>query len=320
LTVCTPAAKVAHVKIAVIGAGGVGGYFGAKLAHGGCDVVFLVRGRTLETLQREGIRVDSIDGNFSVPHINATDDPAQAGAVDAILLAVKSWQIEEALRNVAPMLKPDTIIVPLENGIDAPALIARATAPEHAAGGLCAIISFTVAPGHIRHAGTEPSIYFGELDDRVSERVQRLQSTLRAAGVRAEVPPNVTRAMWTKFLFITPFSSIGAVTRVPAGVWRELPQTRELARRAVEELVALAKNRGVDLGDDAVARTMERFDEMPPAATSSLQRDIMEGRPSELDAQAGAVVRMAQESGIAAPVHEFLLASLLPQENAVRSK
>jgi 2-dehydropantoate 2-reductase len=300
------------VRIAVVGAGGVGGYFGGKLAAAGEDVTFIARGATLEALRTRGLRVDSSLGDFALERVNV--DPA--GTFDVILLAVKAWQIPEATRSVLPFLKADTAIVPLENGMEAPQQIASIAGREHATGGLCAIVSFIVEPGHIRHRSADPFVMFGELDNRPSERLQRLLDAFIHAGVKAEIPPDIHRSMWSKFLFIVPTSGLGAVTRTPIGVWRAMPETRELAERALRELIALAQARGVSLADDVFERTFERFDNLDAGATTSLQRDIVDGKPSELDAQLGAVVRMAAESGVDVPVCDFLYRCLLPQERA----
>jgi len=293
------------MRFAVIGAGGVGGYFGGKLAHGGADVTFIVRGKTLEALRTNGLRVDSIKGDFVVPKVNATDDPKSVGPVDVVLLAVKTSQIPEVLQNIAPLIGENTAVIPMENGMDAPEQIANAVGREH-------------AMGHIRHAASDPFVMFGELDNSKSDRVTRIQEAMTAAGVVAEVPSDIHRAMWTKFLFIAPLSGIGAVTRVPAGVWRAMPELRDIARRAIEEIVAVANARGVQLAPDAVDATLGRYDSLAPDATSSLQRDIMQGKRSELDAQLGAVVRMGRAAGVPTPIHELLYAVLLPQENAAK--
>ena len=306
------------MRVAVVGAGGVGGYFGGKLAHGRTDVVFVVRGATLAALRTHGLRVESIKGDFALDQVQATDDPSAIGAVDAVLLAVKAWQIPEAVASIKPMMKNDTAVIPLENGMEAPQQIAKILGSKHALGGLCAIISFAVAPGHIRHIGADPFIMFGELDNRRSERVETLCSAFESAGVHAEVPADIHRSMWSKFLFIAPMSAVGAVTRVPVGVWRSMPETRELVTRALREVFAVAAAHGIDLGDDAVQRTLDRYDGLPPESTSSLQRDVMEARPSELDAQLGAVVRMAAEQNIATPVFDMVYRALLPHERIVR--
>jgi 2-dehydropantoate 2-reductase len=307
------------MKIAVIGAGGVGGYFGGKLANGGADVVFIVRGATLDALRTDGLRVDSIKGDFVVEHPNATNDPASAGNVDAIFVTVKTWQIEEAAHQIKPMLGDATMVIPLENGIDAPDQLAAIVGREHVLGGLCGIVSFIAAPGHIRHIGADPFIMFGELDNRRTPRAEALRDACLRAGVQADIPSDIHHALWSKFVFIAPMSGIGAATRVPIGVWRAMPEPRELATRAIREIVDVAHARGVDLGGDAaVDRTFARFDGLPPESTSSLQRDIIDGKPSELDAQLGAVVRLGRETNVPTPVCETLLALLLPQEAKAR--
>lgn len=308
------------MRIAVVGAGGVGGYFGGKLAQGGIDTTFIARGATLQALKTHGLRVESIKGDFTLPRVNATDNAASIGPVDAVLLTVKAWQIPEAAASIKPLLEAQTAVIPLENGMEAPSQIATALGREHALGGLCGIVSFVVAPGHIRHIGAEPFVMFGELDNRRSERVERLREAFERAGVRAEVPLDIHRSMWSKFLFIAPMSGVGAVTRLPIGAWRSTPETRELVTRAIREVLAVAAARGVALDDDAVQRTLDRYDGLTPESTSSLQRDVMEGKPSELDAQLGAVVRMGHESGVDTPVCEMLYHLLLPQERQARGE
>jgi 2-dehydropantoate 2-reductase len=306
------------MRIAVVGVGGVGGYFGGKLAQAGHDVTFIARGATLDALRARGLRVDSVDGDFHLEEVHATDDPASAGVVDFIFIAVKAWQIAEAASRLAPMIGPATAVIPLENGIDAPDVLSESVGREHVLGGLCGIVSYIVEPGHIRHAATEPFVMFGELDNRESERAHQLRDAFRSAGVKADIPPDILHSMWTKFLFIVPMSAIGALTRVPIGTWRAIPELRAIAEDTLREMIALARARGVDPGADAVQRTMERYDAMAPESTSSLQRDVMDGKPSEVDAQIGAVVRLAAESNVAAPVSTQLYHLLLPQERGSR--
>ncbi|MCU1349214.1 MAG: 2-dehydropantoate 2-reductase [Acidobacteria bacterium] len=308
------------IRIAVIGAGGVGGYFGGKLAAAGIDTTFIVRGATLEALRTRGLRVESIGGDFTVDPVQATDDPSTVGPVDAILLAVKAWQIPEAAAAARPMVGPDTIAVPLENGMEAPEQIAAALGREHAFGGLCGIVSFIVEPGHIRHTAFDPLIVLGELDNARSPRAERLRAALEGAGIKADIPIDIHRSMWTKFLFIAPMSGIGALTRVPIGVWRSQSETRELVTRAVEEVLAVANARGVTLDPDAIAATLARYDNLPPQSTSSLQRDVMEGKPSELDAQLGAVARLGRAAGVATPICDLMYAALLPQDRKARGE
>ncbi|HEX7832954.1 MAG TPA: 2-dehydropantoate 2-reductase [Thermoanaerobaculia bacterium] len=306
------------MRIAVIGAGGVGGYFGGKLAHAGIDTTFIVRGATLDALRTNGLRVDSANGDFAIERVQATNDPSSVGVVDAVLVCVKAWQMRDAIANIAPMLGPDTIVVPMENGIDAPDVLRASLDERNVVGGLCAIVSFVVAPGHIRHAASEPVVMFGELDNRSSARTQALLDAFTKAGVKAEIPPDIHRSMWTKFLFITPLSGIGALTRVPVGKWRAMPEVRAIVDEMLRELIDVATARGIDLGDDAFEKTWQRYDALAPASTASLQRDVMDGKPSELDAQLGAVVKLGEAAGVATPVTRFVYHALLPQERAAR--
>lgn len=305
------------VKIVIVGAGGVGGYFGGRLAQAGVDVTFLVRGQTLAALQNRELRVESIRGDFSVK-VDATDDPSIAKDADFVLLAVKAWQVEEVARSIAPHVCG--CVVPLENGIDAPAKLAEIIGPNKVLGGLCAIVSYIVEPGHIRHAAYEPVVMFGELDNRRSERAEALKAAFDRADVKAEVPPDILRSMWTKFLFIAPMSGVGAITRVPVGTWRAMPESRALAERMLEEILALATARGIALDPNAIALTMSRYDAMAEESTASMQRDVMDGKPSELDAQLGTIVRLAQESGVATPVTSVIYHALLPQERRARGQ
>ena len=308
------------MRVAVIGAGGVGGYFGGRLAQAGIDTTVLARGATLEALRTKGLRVDSINGDFVIEHPSATGDARSVGTVDAILLGVKAWQIPEAAESAKPMLGPHTVVVPLENGIDAPEQIAAILGAEHAAGGLCAIVSLIVEPGHIRHAAFDPMIMFGELDNSRSERLERLRQAFAQASVNAEIPADIHRSMWTKFLFIATMSGVGALTRVPIGVWREVPELRALVTDSLREVVALAAAGGIDLGGDAVEKTWQRYDALAPASTSSLQRDVVEGKPSELDAQLGAIVRLARTADVPVPVTSMIYHALLPQERLARGR
>lgn len=308
------------MRVAVFGTGSVGAYFGGRLAQAGEDVVFIARGEHLRAIQTEGLRVDSIKGDFRIHPAQATDDPARAGVVDVILVAVKAWDVPEAARAMRPMVGPDTFVVPLQNGVDAPFQLVEALGAEHVLGGLCRISSLIAGPGHIRHVGIEPYIAFGELDRRPSERGERLRLAFERAGVFVEVPPDIQIAMWEKFTFIAAVSGVGAATRAPIGAQRSVPETRQLLVGAMQEIVAVGKARGVDLSADLVERTLATIDGLPYPVLASMQRDIADGRPSELHYQNGAVVRMGRQVGLTTPVNEFLFASLLPQELRARGE
>ncbi len=306
------------MRIAVFGAGGVGGYFGGRLAQAGESVVFIARGEHLRVMREDGLRVDSVAGDFLVSPCEATDDPGAVGEVDAVLVGVKAWQVPAAARAIRPLVGPETTVLPLQNGVEAPRQLAEALGRARVLGGLCKIIAEKVGPGHIRHSGAEPYLALGELDNRPSERVEELRRAFERAGVRGEVPADIRIALWEKFLLIAAISGVGAVTRASLGPLLAVPESRRLLERAMEEIRAVARAFGVDVPGDAVARTMAFFESLPPEGTASMQRDVMAGRPSELESQNGAVVRLGREVGVATPVHDFLYASLLPQERRAR--
>src|SRR6478672_374150 len=307
------------MRVTVFGAGAVGAYFGGRLAEVGEDVAFIARGETLRALGERGLRVTSPDGDFTLHPVHASDTPADLGPTDVILLGVKAWQVSDAARAMGPLLGPDTFVVPLQNGVEAPAQLAAVLGPERVLGGLCRILAWIAAPGEIRHEGVEPYIGFGELTGGLSPRVERLQQAFaRCRGVTAEGLEDVRAELWRKFLFIASVSGLGAVTRAPIGVLRTRPETRDQLERAMREVLAVARAHGVALPDDAVAETLAFTDTVPAEGTASMQRDIIAGRPSELEAQSGAVVRLGREKGVATPVHEFLYRTLVPLELRAR--
>ena len=298
----------------------MGGYFGGRLAVAGEEVTFIARGAHLRALQEDGLRVESVDGDFAVRPASATDRPAEVGPVEAVLVAVKSWQLPEAMEAARPLVGGETVVLPLLNGVEAASRLSETLGREHVLGGLCRIIAEKVGAGHICHSGAEPYVALGELDNRRSERAERLRSAFAAAGVRVEIPEDIHVALWEKFLLIAAVSGVGAVTRSPIGVLRSLPETRALLERAMREILAVARARGVALAAESVDRTLAFIDGLPPGGTASMQRDIVEGRPSELEAQNGAVVRLGRESGVETPVNAFLYSSLLPMERAARGE
>lgn len=307
------------MRIAIFGTGGAGGYFGGKLAKSGEEVVFIARGEHYRAIRENGLHIDSVEGPFTVAPVRVTDDPEQAGPVDVVIVGVKAWQVSEAAHAMRPMVGPETFVVPLQNGVEAPSQLAVVLGREHVLGGLARVFGFIVGPGRIRHLGGPSQITFGELDNHRSDRVERLREVLTRAGITAVVPPDIHVALWEKFLFIVPLGGIGAVTRVPLGVTRALPETRGMLVQGIREIEAVARARKIPLPDDVVARTMAVVDTLPPDGTISLQRDIAAGRPSELEAWNGAVVRLGREVGVATPLNEVLYHSLLPLEVSSRS-
>ena len=303
------------MRIAVVGVGAVGGYFGGRLAEAGHDVVFVARGRTLDRLRTHGLLVESGHGDFSIASPRAVDDPSEAGPVDLILLAVKAPQIREAGRALAPLVGPNTTVIPLQNGVEAPSLLAEILGPKHILGGLCRIFSTRIAPAQIRHDGLEPTLLFGELGRENTDRVHQIRGALESAkGMTVTTPDDVEAALWEKFLFVAPLGGVGALVREPVGVLRAVPETRGILRSAMDEIVAVARKRNIAIGRDATDRAMRLVDALPHDATASMQRDIVEGRPSELEYQTGTVVRYGQDSAVPTPVNSTVYAALLPSE------
>jgi 2-dehydropantoate 2-reductase len=309
------------VRIAVFGSGAVGGYFGGRLAEAGEDVAFIARGEHLAAIRRSGLKVASLDGDFVVHPAQATDDPATLGPVDVVLVGVKAWQVSEAAEAMRPLVGRGTIVVPLQNGIEAPERLAQALGADHVLGGLCRIIGYVVAPGQIQHAGAEPYIAFGALNASTDGRAEALRAAFgRSRGVLAEIPSDIRAAMWTKFLFIAALSGVGALSRAPVGIIRGQPESRRLLHEALVEIGEVAAGNGIALSPDVVEQTLGYVDSLPPEGTTSMQRDVIHGRPSELDAQVGAVVRLGERAGVPTPLHRIILAALLPLERESRGE
>lgn len=307
------------MRIAIMGAGGVGGYYGARLAQAGHTVTFIARGAHLSAMRRQGLRVESIKGDLLLKEVTATDAPVAVGPVDLVLVCVKTWQLEEAARGIQPMVAPGTVVLPLLNGVEAYDELKRFMPQGIVLGGLTRIMSFIAAPGHIRHAAIEPYIGLGSLDGAHQEQVRSIAQALTAAGIQTEIPGDLPAAIWAKFQFVSAWGAVGAVTRAPVGVIRTIPETRSLIERCLAEVGLVARGRGIALKAELEARYMAFIDGMAPDGTTSLQRDIAAGRPSELDAWTGAVVRLGRASGVETPVSSIIYAALLPQEQAART-
>jgi len=310
-----------RMKFAVFGSGGVGGYFGGRLAQAGHDVTFIARGEHLIAITESGLRVDSIGGDFVVNPAKATDLPQSGGDVDCVIVATKAWQLAESMEQLKPFVGEQTMVLPLLNGIEHMDLLLDTFGGKRVLGGLCRISSFVAGPGHVTHVGVKPFISFGELDHTESQRVGKLRDTFSVLdGIDVEVPADIHVAMWGKFILICSTSGVGAVTRQPFGIIRNIPESRSMLKTAIEETVLVGRAKDVNLPLDMVDAVMQRVDGFPETMVASMQKDIMEERPSELEAQTGAVIRMGHELGISTPTHEFIYASLLPMEMKAREK
>ena len=306
------------MRIAIFGTGGVGGYFGGRLAQLGEDVTFIARGEHLRAIKEKGLRVDTRDGDFVIHPAAATDNVSDVGAVDLVILGVKAWQVPEAAQAIKPLVGPNTVVLPLQNGVDAASQLVATLGSDSVVGGLCRIVSFVVEPGHIRHAGFTPSVIIGELDNRRTDRIVTLEQLFKRAGLEISIATDIQVALWTKFLFIASFSGVGAMANAPAGVIRTDPQWRAQMLRAMQEIYALAHARGINLPANSIDTVTASVDALPEDATSSMQRDIAAGKPSELESQNGAVVRMAHEAGIEVPTHALIYQTLRPLEEKAR--
>lgn len=306
------------MKIAIYGTGGVGGVFGAQLARAGEDVTFIARGAHLEAMRASGLHVSMPESEIVVSPVTATDDPGSVGEVDAVLLCTKTWQVTEAGRAMAPMVGPDTVVVTMQNGVEAADELAAVLGDKHVLPGLCGTISWVEGPGRIKNIGGVNFIRFNEMDSRGSDRAEALRATFEAAGIMSEIPEDIDAALWQKFLFNAPTGGIGAVTRAPVGVLRSMPQTRAMLEAALHELVAVGRARGVAIPDGSVETMLTVIENLPADATTSMQRDIMAGRSSELEAWNGAVVRLGRAGGVPTPTHDFIYGALLPMESRAR--
>lgn len=308
------------MKIAVFGTGAVGGYFGGRLAESGQDVTFIARGAHLAAIREHGLHVTSIKGDFVIHPAHATDHPADVGVVDVILVAVKTWQVDEAARAIQPMIGPETMVVPLQNGVEAAGQLKAVLGDKPVVGGFCRILSAMTGPGQIHHMASEPYIAFAELDNQPSARTQRLHEAFTGAGVKCEIPADIELAVWEKFLFVAAWGGVGAITRAPIGVLRSITETRQMLEQAMEEIFAIGRAWGVKFGPDILSQTMMAYDNLAAAGTTSMQRDIAEGRPSELEGQMGAIVRLGRECGTPTPVNELIYHALLPMEKRARGE
>lgn len=299
------------MKIVMFGAGGVGGYFGARLAQAGCDVSFVARGAHLLAIQRDGLRIVSPKGDAHVTSVRASADPAALGPADVVFLTVKMYDVDTAAAALGPLLGPDTMVVTLQNGVEATAMVARHVGPARTAGGVAYVAAVIDAPGVIKHTALD-ALIVGELDGTMSPRLQALRDAAATAGFTFTASPNITVDQWSKFARLSVFSGMTCVARSPLGVLRGDAGLFAMLERAVDETLAVGRASGVPLGAAVRDEVFGMYRTMPPQARSSMLEDLERGKPLELPWLSGAVVRLGAAVGVPTPTHAVIETLLNP--------
>jgi 2-dehydropantoate 2-reductase len=303
------------MRIAVIGAGGVGAAFGAALAKAGSDVTFVARGDHLAAMQRRGLTLLSPRGDVSLNPVKATAVPASIGAVDFVLFCVKLWDVESAGAAIRPIVGPNTAVIPLQNGIDASDRLIPILGKEAVMGGVAQISATIAEPGVIRQTGTFMRLVFGELDGRPSRRGAAFQSLCEAAQFEAVNSNSVLTALWEKFVLLATNSSVVALTRLPFGKLRDDPEVFALFEKGVAEVAAVGRARGVALAPELEAKSLHATRNFPAEMLPSMAVDLMRGNRLELPWLAGKVVALGRELGVPTPTFEVMYAALKPYAN-----
>ena len=303
------------MRIAVIGAGGVGGYFGAKLAAGGNDVVFVARGAHLAAMRANGLRVEGTGGDIVLPQVIATDDPSSLSPVDVVMFCVKLWDVEQSAAQIAPLVARGGVVIPFQNGIDSHEILERVLGAGHVLGGVAYIAASIRAPGVIAHVGSMARLRVGAFDEVLADRARAFVEACRAAGVDAELAPDIRRALWEKFVFLGALSGLTCLARQPLGIVRSDPELRATFEAAVRETIAVAATKGVAFPDDFVVRQLRALDGLPPEMRSSMLGDLIAGHRLEAPWLCGRVAQLATQAGIGAPVNATIYAGLKPYVN-----
>lgn len=308
------------MKILVMGTGGMGGYYGGLLSRAGHEVTFVARGEHLAAIRKAGLQVKSIHGDFTISPASATDDPAGAATPDLILFCTKTYNTEEAVQKITPAVGKDTVILSLQNGIDATERIGKVVGMEHMIAGATWISSAIESPGVIKQVSEFRRVVIGELNGAPTARVQAIYEAFKQTGITAELSDKILKVLWTKFLFIAAASSFGSLTRLPIGEYRAVPETRTLITSLIREAESLARREGIDLDPDVVERTVQFIDNNGPNIKPSMQLDVEAGRRTEIESIVGVVARKGRQEGIPTPVADAIYALLLPVELSARGK
>ena len=306
------------MKILVYGIGGVGGYFGGKLAQAGHEVYMVARGKHLEAIRKDGLRVESINGNFKVKPTLATDAVSEIPEPELVILGVKSWQIPEIAEEIKPKIGESTMVLPLQNGADNVEKLLEILPEKNILAGLCHIVSFIERPGKIKHVSFEPRITFGEIDNSRSSRIEKLEKIFTEAGIQNYNPENIQLEIWKKFLYICTISGIGGLTRVSIDKIRERDYLYQMMKDTALEIKAVANAKKIPLEKRHIEKMLQLVQKQPEGTTASTQRDIMQGKPSELENFNGFMVKEGQKLRINVPVNQFIYECLKPMEEKAR--
>ena len=300
------------MRIAIMGSGGVGGYFGARLAQAGNDVAFIARGRHLAAMRANGLAIRSVLGDMTIPRPAVTDDPAGLAPADIVLFAVKLWDTEGAAKAVLPLLATGGVVVPFQNGVESIERIGAIVGADRVMGGVAYIAATIGEPGVIMHTGTMARLRFGPVEPSQRKTAEALLASCQGAGIDAELSNDILRALWEKFAFLSAFSGLTSVARQPLGVLRDDPDLRATLEAAIRETWSVGRAKGVALTDDFVTQQMKFTDGLPAQMKSSMLNDLEAGNRIEAPWLAGAVARMGSAMGIATPVNATLFAALKP--------
>jgi 2-dehydropantoate 2-reductase len=299
------------MKIVVMATGGVGGYYGARLAAGGHDVYFIARGAHLTALRTNGLKLISANGDLHLRSVHATDEPVTVGTADIVIFAVKQYDTETVAKLVVPVIGDETAVISIQNGMDPRERLKSIVGREHVMGGTTYITGAKViSPGIITHTGTIARLVFGEYDGSVSMRGERFLDACKTAGIDAVFSADIGKEMWAKFALLSAFSGVSSMLRKAAGPIMSDPDTRKLLKDAIAETVAVAKAKGIDLGDDYVAKHGDFYGSIPPDTKSSMLMDLENGRRIELNWLSGAVAQFGDELGVPTPTHHAICGAL----------
>ena len=308
------------MKIVIMGTGGVGGYYGAMLAKQGHDVTFVARGAHLKAIQEKGLQVKSIFGDFHLRPAKATDNPAQIGPVDLILICTKTYDTDESVQKIKPIVGKETTVLSLQNGVDAVERIGKVVGVDHIVAGATWISSAVEAPGVIKHVSDFRRVVIGELNGQRTPRIEAIYDAFKQTGVTIELSENILKILWTKFVFISSASGFGSLTRLPMAEFRNIPETRALIISLMREVEAVARAQGVTLDANVVEQALGFMDNAGPHIKASMQLDVESGHRTEIESMIGVINRKGRELGVPTPVADAIYALILPLDIKARGK